>query len=97
MNKVAVAQKEADNFRAALENAPGLGVRAEPQAADRFVDASTSFPAHLRARIQDTRNRANAHSGSPRHIPNGGLFWNCFHARADFRHLSHFPLTRMEP
>src|SRR5579859_1125670 len=80
MEKVSVAQEKANDFGASLQDSPGLGVGAETEATDGFVHKCASLPAHLRARIEDARNRANAHAGSPRHISNGGLLWNCFQA-----------------
>ena len=52
MEKIAVAEKKANNFRAALEDAAGLSVRTEPQTPDGFVHACTRLPAHLRLELR---------------------------------------------
>src|SRR5882762_2245966 len=52
MGKIAVAQEKADHFCAPLENAAGLRIGAESQAADGRKYSRTRFPAYLRAGIQ---------------------------------------------
>jgi hypothetical protein len=51
MDKITIAQKKANYFRAPLENAAGLSVGAEPQTPDRLKDTRSRFPAYLRAGI----------------------------------------------
>ena len=93
VKKIAVAQEKANNFRAALENAAGLGVGTEAQAANRFQNAGARFPAYLRTGIQHARNRSYAHASGPRDISNRSLLWNCFHGGAGFSRFSHLSST----
>src|SRR6266513_3136319 len=53
MEKIAVAQKKANNFRSALENAAGLGIGAKPQAGDGSHLWSHSNPAFGRCKKTD--------------------------------------------
>src|SRR5215472_652735 len=78
MEEIAVAQKKANNLGASLENSTGLRVRPEPQTADGFIHAGARFPAHLRAGIQDSRDRSYAYARGPGHVANRALAWNCF-------------------
>jgi hypothetical protein len=51
VDKITIAQKKANYFRAPLENAAGLSVGAEPQTPDGLKYSRAGFPAYLRAGI----------------------------------------------
>src|SRR6266480_409670 len=97
MEKIAVAQKKANNFRSALENAAGLGIGAKPQTPDGLKYTRPGFTAHLRAGIQHARNCSYPYPCGARYIANGLLLWNHFHAESCFYRLSHLSSVFREP
>src|SRR5205807_9629487 len=87
MEKIAVAQQEANHFGASLENSAGLRVGAEPQAPDGLQYPCACFPAHLRAGIQHAGNRSYANGGGLGNLANRRFPWNCFHNSKAFAAL----------
>ncbi len=79
MEKIAVAQEKANDFRTTLENPAGLGVGTETEAPDGLEDPRAGFPADLGAGIEHSRNRSYADARGASYIPNRCLPWNCFH------------------
>src|SRR5258707_7432417 len=51
MEKIAVAQKKADHFRASFENPSGLRIGTKSETPDRLKHPRPRFPAYLRAGI----------------------------------------------
>jgi hypothetical protein len=51
VEKIAVAEKKADHFRASLEHPAGLRIGAKSETPDGINDPRTRFPAYLRAGI----------------------------------------------
>src|SRR5216684_2937463 len=84
MEKIAVAQKKADHFRASLENPPGLRIGAESQTPNGLEYSRTRFPAHLRAGIQHAGNRSYANGSGLGNLANRRFSWNCFHGNTAF-------------
>ena len=79
MKKIAVAQEEADHFRAPLEDPACLRIRAETEAPDGFKHSRASFSAYLTAGIQHPGNGPDAYGGSLGNVANRGFSWNYFH------------------
>jgi hypothetical protein len=79
MQKIAVAQEKAKNFRATLENPARLGVGAKFEAAYGRENARARFLADVRTGVQDARDGSDPDTGGARNVANGFLAWNCFH------------------
>ena len=79
MQEIAVAQEEADHFRAAFEDAARLRIGAEPETVDGFQHAGARFPADLRAGIQYARDRPDTDPCRPGYLANRRFCWNRFH------------------
>jgi hypothetical protein len=79
MQKIAIAQQEANCLGAAAQDAPRLRIGAESQTANGLHHASPRFPADLRACIEYTGDCSHADARSASYISNCRLLWNCFH------------------
>src|SRR5260370_9315399 len=80
MEKIAVAQKKANHFRASLENPAGLRIGAESQTPDGLKYTRTRFPAYLRAGIQHAGNRSYANGSGLSNFANRCFPSYCFHS-----------------
>jgi hypothetical protein len=87
VEKIAVAQEEANHFRAPLENPACLRIRAESETPDGLKHARTRFPADLRTGIQHARDCSNANGSCPSNLANRGFLWNYFHGKQGLCHF----------
>src|SRR5258707_4211726 len=84
MKKIAVTEKKADHFCAALENAASLRVGSKSQAVDGIQYALSSLSADLRTRIQHPGNRSDTDTCGPGYLSNRCFSWNRLHRRSWF-------------
>ena len=79
VKKIAIAEKEADHFRAALENAASLRVRTKSQTVNGIQYTCAGLAAYLRAGIQHAGNRSYADGSGLGNLANRRFCWNRFH------------------
>src|SRR5712671_5440255 len=84
MKKIAVTEKKADHFCAALENAASLRIGSKSQAMDSIQHARASLSADLRTRIQHAGDRSDTDTCGPGYLANRRFCWNRFHRRPCF-------------